>query len=60
MKHMPTLPVDVLWIARYDYQAGWALRPHHHTYFQMIFVVDGKGTFTLGESVIPWQRANCS
>jgi AraC family L-rhamnose operon transcriptional activator RhaR len=44
---MADLPVDVLWIARYDYCAGWSLRPHHHNYFQMILFLDGKGTFTV-------------
>jgi AraC-like DNA-binding protein len=44
---MRKLLVDVLWIARYDYDAGWSLRPHHHNYFQMILFLDGSGTFTL-------------
>lgn len=44
---MPTLPVDVLWIARYDYPPGWGLKLHHHNYWQMIFFLDGNGVFTL-------------
>ncbi len=47
---MPHPLVDVLWIARYDYHAGWSLRPHHHNYFQMILFLDGKGAFTLAGS----------
>ncbi len=38
--------VDVLWIARYDYQKDWILRPHHHSYFQMIHFLNGTGTVT--------------
>ena len=40
--------VDVLWIARYDYRKGWALRPHHHSYFQLIHFLSGKGTLRVG------------
>ena len=45
--------VDVLWIARYDYQAGWSLRLHHHDYFQLILFLDGKGVFTIGHRTLP-------
>ena len=45
--------VDVLWIARYDYSAGWTLRLHQHDYFQMILFLDGKGLFTIGERTVP-------
>ena len=50
---MPTLPVDVLWIARYDYRAGWSLQLHQHDYLQMILFLDGKGEFIAGERTIP-------
>jgi AraC-like DNA-binding protein len=36
--------VDVFWIARYDYEPGWFLEPHIHDFYQMIYVVDGRGT----------------
>jgi AraC-like DNA-binding protein len=45
---MMKLPVDVLWIARYDYGPGWALRLHRHDYLQMILFLDGEGVFTVG------------
>jgi AraC-like DNA-binding protein len=45
--------VDVLWIARYDYRAGWSLRLHEHDYFQIILFLDGKGVFTLGRQTLP-------
>jgi AraC-like DNA-binding protein len=44
---MAGLPVDVLWIARYDYGPGWTLQLHQHEYLQMILFLDGKGVFTL-------------
>jgi AraC-like DNA-binding protein len=50
---MPKLPVDVLWIARYDYRPGWSLRLHHHKYFQMIFFLDGQGVFTVADQEFP-------
>jgi AraC-like DNA-binding protein len=45
--------IDVLWTARYDYQPGWALELHHHTYFQIIHFLSGKGTFRLAENNLP-------
>ena len=50
---MPILPVDVLWIARYDYRPGWSLPLHSHDYIQMILFLDGTGTFTIGEQAFP-------
>jgi AraC family L-rhamnose operon transcriptional activator RhaR len=50
---MAKLPVDVLWIARYDYRAGWSLALHQHDYLQMILILDGKGEFMAGERTIP-------
>lgn len=47
MNSMHRLPVDVLWIARYDYSAGWTLQSHQHNYHQMILFLDGKGEFTV-------------
>jgi len=46
---MANLAVDVLWIARYDYGAGWSLRTHQHDYLQMILFLDGQGEFTVEE-----------
>jgi AraC-like DNA-binding protein len=40
--------VEVLWTARYDYEPGWTLSPHHHGFFQIIYCLDGHGTLTLG------------
>ena len=50
---VPNLPVDVLWIARYDYRPGWTLRLHHHSYLQMILFLDGKGVFTVADQQFP-------
>jgi AraC-like DNA-binding protein len=48
-----TSNVDVLWIARYDYEAGWELRPHHHNFFQMILFLEGRGVFTVEREGFP-------
>ncbi len=50
---MAGLPVDVLWIARYDYGPGWTLRLHHHNYLQMILFLDGRGEFTVCDRPFP-------
>jgi AraC-like DNA-binding protein len=39
--------VEVLWTARYDYEPGWTLSPHHHPFFQIIYCLGGRGTLTL-------------
>lgn len=33
--------VDVLWIARYDYEPGWKLQEHQHDFFQAIHALAG-------------------
>jgi AraC-like DNA-binding protein len=45
-----TSAVQVLWIARYDYQRDWQLLRHEHEYFQMICFLSGAGQFTLDEA----------
>lgn len=39
--------LEVLWVARYDYQPGWRLREHRHEYYQIIYILDGRGQFIL-------------
>jgi AraC-like DNA-binding protein len=39
--------VEVLWTARYDYEPGWTLSPHHHSFFQIIYCLGGRGTLML-------------
>lgn len=49
---MPLLTPDVepLWIARYDYEAGWQLPPHRHrSFFQAIYIVSGSGRAIVGQ-----------
>lgn len=45
--------IEVLWTARYDYQPGWVLEPHHHSYFQMLYILSGKGTFQMEDYSFP-------
>jgi len=46
-------PVNVLWIARYDYEPGWSVLPHAHDFFQLLCTIDGSGTVALEDSEIP-------
>jgi AraC-like DNA-binding protein len=53
LKRMLCPTIDVLWIARYDYPAGWGLKSHRHHYFQMIYFLDGNGVFTVDRQEYP-------
>jgi AraC-like DNA-binding protein/quercetin dioxygenase-like cupin family protein len=35
--------VEVLWVARFDYEPGWVLKGHRHDYYQLLYIIDGKG-----------------
>src|SRR5882757_2323346 len=51
-----TPDVEPLWIARYDYEAGWRLPLHaHDDYFQLIFVQSGTGEALLGPDRLSFQ-----
>ena len=51
-----TPDVEPLWIARYDYEAGWQLPPHaHEDYFQMILIASGGGEATIGAETLRFQ-----
>lgn len=43
-----TYPIDVFWIARYDYQPGWELRSHTHPFHQLIYVLEGAAHGSVG------------
>jgi AraC-like DNA-binding protein len=51
--------IDVLWTARYDYQPGWTLALHQHTYFQMLYILGGKGALQIGETRVPLRAGQC-
>jgi Response regulator containing CheY-like receiver domain and AraC-type DNA-binding domain len=34
--------VEVLWISRYDYPAGWGIKNHAHDFYQMYYVLSGQ------------------
>lgn len=40
-------PVNIFWIARYDYQPDWSTKPHAHGFFQLVCTLDGRGTVVL-------------
>lgn len=39
--------LEVLWVARYDYLPGWKLKNHKHAYYQIIYIIEGEGSFFL-------------
>ena len=43
---------EVFWIARYDYEPDWRVLPHTHDFFQIFYMIDGKGTATLAQREI--------
>ncbi|MBI4889793.1 MAG: helix-turn-helix transcriptional regulator [Acidobacteria bacterium] len=51
--------VDVLWIARFDYQAGWVLRPHKHDYYQLLLFLEGRGEFTVADEEFAVRGGAC-
>jgi AraC-like DNA-binding protein len=44
---------EVLWIARYDYQASWELERHAHPYFQIFYFLSGRGQVFLDQREAP-------
>jgi len=53
---MVVQPVEVLWIARYDYLPGWYLDPHSHDYSQLIYILEGTGHGSLGSRLFLLER----
>lgn len=52
--------VEILWAARFDYRAGWALTLHAHEFFQIIHVLDGAGAWRIDReapAIAPGQTA---
>ena len=45
--------VEVLWVARYDYNVDWKLNKHIHNHYQIIYFLEGSGEFFLKNSKYP-------
>lgn len=45
--------IDIQWTARYQYQQGGSLRIHEHSFYQIIYFIDGNGQFTLDGQGFP-------
>lgn len=43
----------LLWISRYDYMPSWRLENHAHSYFQLIYCIDGKAAAECNDISIP-------
>lgn len=52
-------PVDVLWIARYDYQKTWELRPHAHDFHQLVLFLDGRAQFAVDGEAFTIHGGEC-
>ncbi|MDF2923153.1 MAG: hypothetical protein K0R57_2067 [Paenibacillaceae bacterium] len=48
---MERFGVNILWTARYDYEKGRRLAPHAHSFYQVIWIAEGKGRFRYNEEV---------
>lgn len=51
--------VNIRWTSRFDYARGGRLNPHEHDHYQLIYFIDGEGTFTLGETPHPLGPGAC-
>lgn len=50
---------EVYWVARYDYHPNWGFDSHIHDFFQLIYVIDGRGTAEVGNKTIDLQSTRC-
>jgi AraC-like DNA-binding protein len=48
--------VDVLWIAKCKYMNGQRIDSHAHKFFQYIYVVEGQGRITIGDTQYSFQK----
>jgi len=39
----PLSPIEVLWIARFDYEPAESLQRHRHPFYQLMYVIGGNG-----------------
>ncbi len=42
--------LEILWIARYDYNTSLTLIPHNHNYTQLVYIIDGEGKVLIGNT----------
>ena len=50
--------VEVYWIARYDYKAGWKLPKHSHNFYQIIFIIEGDSELYIDKNVYETSTGN--
>ncbi len=42
--------LEILWIARYDYDASLSGVPHTHDYTQLVYIIDGEGEILISQA----------
>lgn len=48
---MAAYGVNIIWTARYDYEKGKRLLPHSHSFYQVMWIAEGRGIFHYGEEL---------
>jgi AraC-like DNA-binding protein len=48
VKSLFSSPVQILWVARFDYASGGRLEPHFHDFYQAIAILSGQGQVKAG------------
>lgn len=52
------MKTEVLWIARYDYKVDWYVPKHVHDFYQLIYILKGKGSFIVGDKSYILEESN--
>ena len=47
------IDLDLLWISKCTYHPKYLIKKHHHDYYQVVFILNGEGKITIGDSVYP-------
>ncbi|MGI6114475.1 MAG: AraC family transcriptional regulator, partial [Mahellales bacterium] len=42
---------EVLWVAKFDYQQGYGIKPHRHNYYQIIYLTHGQAEFAVNGDI---------
>jgi len=45
---MNIVSTEILWVARYDYKLNCYIKKHSHDYYQISYIMQGSGQFTVG------------
>ena len=48
--------INILWLAKCKYRNGQSVNKHAHKFFQYIYVVEGEGHITMGDTLYSFQK----